>query len=436
MIDKLSHWVLRSARAMDVDTEELSMIRLVGRLSHKVNEVIDGINNKTDKTGDHEGTWQGYSPVETDPGIQAVVNANTDAINVIGDYIQKFNLDELVTATVGPSGDFDTINEALEALAEYRAIFNGYGLIILNPGFVMNEQVLVRYVDMSWITITGIDAETNISRTALTEELTLAFYGHSTKPAFGAILGGALPKIDQQFYMDETGDGERATGVVVCGPGSRVEFLRGNGIRNAGRDGLRVDRGGCAKVEQCNFTDATEIGIYAHRACIINADEANVSGAGVHGFYATKGAIINAADGIANDCGQDGVYALRSSKINFSGGTANDCGRYGLYAGAGSIISASEVIATGAGSAGAYATAGGQIEASGADLSGAGVYGIRANNGARIAAVNTNAQMGAEPATTDIRVDDGSIITINGGTGGVNQTVNTLTVDGIIFKEV
>ena len=50
----------------------------------------------------------------------------------------------------------------------------------------MNEQVLVKNLDLSWIIITGIDNETMINRSAL---ITLF---RDVYPAFGVANGGFL----------------------------------------------------------------------------------------------------------------------------------------------------------------------------------------------------------------------------------------------------
>ena len=65
--------------------------------------------------------------------------------------------------------------------------------INLKAGFVMAEQVLVRGIDLGWITIVGEDAETIITHTALTT----GFNGHL--PAFGVDKGGTSPVIGQLF---------------------------------------------------------------------------------------------------------------------------------------------------------------------------------------------------------------------------------------------
>jgi hypothetical protein len=47
-------------------------------LASNVQALLDYLKaNKTDLSGDHQGTWQGYTPTQTDPGIQSVVDEHT-----------------------------------------------------------------------------------------------------------------------------------------------------------------------------------------------------------------------------------------------------------------------------------------------------------------------------------------------------------------------
>ena len=107
-----------------------------------------------------------------------------------------------ITVTVGTGGDYPTINAALEYLSKLQPVYDSAGItatINLLSGFVMAEQVLVRGLDLGWITITGADAETTITNTALTTDFTTADYGSNSYPAFGVSKGGVLSRIDQLF---------------------------------------------------------------------------------------------------------------------------------------------------------------------------------------------------------------------------------------------
>ncbi|NLZ87784.1 MAG: hypothetical protein GX912_12500, partial [Gammaproteobacteria bacterium] len=49
----------------------------------KAESMLATLENKTDLTGDHKGTWQGLKPTQTDIGLQATVEDNQNKINII-----------------------------------------------------------------------------------------------------------------------------------------------------------------------------------------------------------------------------------------------------------------------------------------------------------------------------------------------------------------
>jgi hypothetical protein len=173
-----------------------------------------------------------------------------------------------ITVTVGNGGDFPTINAALENIVAlyYPKYISGGNCprvtINLLPGFVMNEQVLVDSLDLSWITITGDDDETVIDRSALTK-----YFGQGY-PAFAATNGGFLPIIGHLFNMNTSGDGTNRHGILAF-LNSRAIILNG-GVKNAGH-----------------------ISIFASNSSIINAYNTNVSGANTDGYRSADGSTIN-----------------------------------------------------------------------------------------------------------------------------------------------
>ncbi len=228
----------------------------------------------------------------------------------------KTELTSDITVTVGPGGNYATINDALASLvALYYPVYLATGevpqaTINLLSGFVMAEQVLVEGLDLSWITITGVDAETVINRSALTT------YWGGCYPAFGVMNGGFLPIIRQLFNMDTSGTATSRHGIFAYS-NSRAIVLDGCGVKNAGF-----------------------VGIYATHGSTINANGANASGAGTHGIFATHGSTIN-ADGVnASGAGTHGIWAYRGSTINANCADASGAGTYGIYAAHGSLINA------------------------------------------------------------------------------------------------
>jgi hypothetical protein len=204
----------------------------------------------------------------------------------------------------------------------------------------MAEQVLVRGLDLGWVTITGADAETVITHTALTTNFTTADYGLDSYPAFGVSKGGVLPRINQLFRFNVANVGGSKHGIMAVGAGSSADVLAGAGVNDAG-----------------------DFGIVATNASTINANSADASGAGDRGIFASRGSTINAGGADASGAGASGIYASTGSTINAGGADASGAGTFGIYASSGSTINASSADASSAGSTGIYAYRGSTINA-------------------------------------------------------------------------
>ena len=214
------------------------------------------VNNLLDAKADQATTY-------TETEVNNLIDAKAD---------QATTADILVT--VGTGGDYPTINAALEYLSKLQPVYASAGItatINLLTGFTMAEQVLVRGLDMGWVTITGADAETVITHTALTTDFTTADYGFDSFPAFGVSKGGVLPRIDQCFRFNVANVGGSKHGIMAVGAGSSADVLAGAGVNDAGTHG-----------------------IYASRTSTINAGSADASGAGTYGISAFDGSTVNA----------------------------------------------------------------------------------------------------------------------------------------------
>jgi hypothetical protein len=179
----------------------------------------------------------------------------------------------------------------------------------------MAEQVLVRGLDLGWITITGADAETTITNTALTTDFTTADYGFDSYPAFGVSKGGVLPRIDQLFRFDVANVGGNKHGIMAVDAGSSANVLAGAGVNDAGTYGIYATRGSTINAYVADASGAGSYGIYASRGSTINADSADASGAGTHGIGAYNGSTIN-ADGATGTLSQT-ANLLTSNGIIF-----------------------------------------------------------------------------------------------------------------------
>ena len=122
-----------------------------------------------------------------------------------------FAVDE--TVTVGSTGDFATINDALEYYSTKYPNYRAEGIlveIVLLNSFVMEEQVLVNDVDLGWIRITN-EAAGERSVTAITE---------GTTPLVTGVA--QVADVDIDTFLNDATDLN----------GARVELTTGNGTEH------------------------------------------------------------------------------------------------------------------------------------------------------------------------------------------------------------
>ena len=291
------------------------------------NQIADDLATRNTNAGLIEGAVDG-----------AVVRIDTAESDIA--TLNALKLDTALTITVGTGGDCATINEALAYATTRYPVYVSASIqprvtISLLTGFVMAEQVIVDGQDLSWITISSVDAEVVITRSALTTANDEGEY-----PAFNAKNGGFLPIIGALFNMDTSGTATLRHGLMA---------------------------------------------------------------------YRNSQAIIHSGCGFKN-CGGHGIFAYKSSRIDAGG-----------------------AIATGAGVTGAVAERNSTIDIRDGDVSGAGVNGVVSWMGSTVLAYSANARVGASDAATDFKVGMGSILIKLTATGGVSQTQNVITGDGIIF---
>jgi hypothetical protein len=207
---------------------------------------------------------------------------------------------------------------------------------------------------------------------------------------------------------------------------------------NAKSTGILATNASNIHARGATLTGAGEYGVQASTGSKVDATETTVSNAKLNGYWATGASSINATSGIANTCGTTtsdaAVLAEQASTINFASGSATNAVGDAIRAGDSSTINANAVTITTAGRRAAYAYGGSDINAASATATGAVTEGVRASSGSSINIQSANFQRGGSTAVTDIVVDNGSFINAAAATGGVSQTVNVLTSNGVIFR--
>ena len=249
-----------------------------------------------------------------------VTNSSADGLDYIAATVDPerpvrlgdTSLRENVKVTVGAGGDFPTINAAVLHLSRFTPDLGVTAEVELMSGFVMEEQLFVEGLDLGWITITGVDAETVINEPSLTRVL---FEVH--KPAFG-VINGTLPTIGQLFSFSSKGSaGDRRSGVIANKAG-RANILPGCGVKNAGLFGIHAIGGSTINARGANASSAGSDGIYAASSATINAEGIDVSGAGQYGIVASNSSTINA---VGADASGASIVVLGGAIISAHGAT-------------------------------------------------------------------------------------------------------------------
>lgn len=252
-----------------------------------------------------------------------------------------------IEVTVGPGGQFATINEALAQLSERRPGYTQGGFMArvrLRPGFVMREQVSVVGANLGWIRLVASDAEVQIDRAYLTRAV------GSRYPVFSAGAGGQLPSIEVSFTMMATGVATARDGVFVS-DGGGVSIARGCGVKAAGGHGILATSGAVVSANESDFRNAAAYGasiqggsraslqsaifsgcargIDAGNGSSVHAGAANCSGASEYGIFAQAGAVVNATGANSQrnptETGPADIVVQKGSTINAvdtAGGTS------------------------------------------------------------------------------------------------------------------
>lgn len=263
-------------------------------------------------------------------------------------------IDNNIRYTVGEQGDFLTLNAAIEDLSKSFLPYRQRGFraeVLLLADYVMEEQLIVKGVDLGWITISSDKvARTMIDRDSMTINTIESRY-----PAFTGLDNAVLPNINVLFEFT-LGDKTSGFDGVTVARGSKVQLMPGAGV-------YKADRGLGAYYNSeayCYMEGLTEGG--------------NGIGAGVttgvefkkatnRAFMATYGSSIHAARSQLQDCeGDHAVYAIWGSNVDVYQSNMSGCSGTGIMSRDGSRTNARETNVSNC-NIGYHASHGGEINA-------------------------------------------------------------------------
>ena len=262
------------------------------------------------------------------------------------------NLYTDIKVTVGDNGDYRTINEALEYLTCFYPIYNSKGIecvIEIQDGTVINEQIFVEKIDLSYITITTNNPQ-NTVKVDVTGWSGVTHDTRGNRPFFSAENGGRLPSIKCLFSCITPAEGwndnnfavgyfcnRGSSGVILGSEGAIVGFegfydniiannnseivLREAIARNAARYGVVSRHISRVSARSADITGCGDIAAYADRASMMDVRHADLSGSS-RAIVAYHASTVTANETVANNL--TGFWAIDSrqgSTINCQGMT-------------------------------------------------------------------------------------------------------------------
>ena len=220
-----------------------------------------------------------------------------------------------VTVTVGQSGDFTSLNDAIQSLSTSYPIYKYGGLkavIKILSGTTIAEQVYIDGFDLSWITIEYEDYNpSSFNYDSVAESIANGTIVFDTTEGYNSVAVDASSWTSAGITHDTRGD--------VCL--------------------FRAENGGRLPIINCVFKLTTPNSSYPVCGCLCNRGSE---------------AIIKTLCGFIGF--QDGVISNNESSITIREGITMNCSRWGCHARHNGEVSARSVIATGCANNVAYAS--------------------------------------------------------------------------------
>jgi hypothetical protein len=224
------------------------------------------------------------------------------------------NIDRVFTVGVG--GDFPTINDALTFVSKTVPAYKKDGFIAeirLLTGFVIQEQVIISDIDLSWVEITSEDSLNLVDKSYLT---------NSIKSVFIVQRGAKSPKIKLGLDFQSWVAGQDYSGFYSTGPGS-VLWAESCDVRNANK-GFQSNFYSTLQGLYC-ATSGCQYGGYSDLGSL-NLESISFNG-GYYGVYTRRANVRLSGDTNNNTIG---VWS-QNSALETGTFDSRFCTDYGLY---------------------------------------------------------------------------------------------------------
>lgn len=210
----------------------------------------------------------------------SALNNRVDALTPSGTP-QIVKVDPALTFSVGTGGTYTSLNSAIEDVtSKYYPIYKD-GIVTpvtinLLSGYILSEPLHIYNLDLSWITITGADASTEVDATNANFNTVFNHLTSTSRACLIGLLNSTSPIISQPFRIsdDITGLSSRFFGVravnsrVLIKDGGILNFsgrASRNQIINAEGSSVTIDdstfegRSTQSDISQLSFTNSTVI---------------------------------------------------------------------------------------------------------------------------------------------------------------------------------
>lgn len=224
-----------------------------------------------------------------------------------------------VTVTVGVTGDFTNLNDALAFLRTMQPVNNAKGFVTLLSGFVLREQIIVDNRDLSWITISAQDASVTCDVTFLTPQLLGTLY-----PLFVSRLHSALPIINFNITASGTLSGHSSACAIACSSGGYGK-LNSSKILSGFQLSIYAEKGAFIDCSGASIQNTKGAGLNSTTLATIEASSitVNTTQAGAIPISVASGGKIQAtAANLTAPVGTTGVNAF-GGDVEFSNGVVN-----------------------------------------------------------------------------------------------------------------
>ena len=197
------------------DSEEVTALELIESLGNTSNQIIDELNNKTDKNGDHKGSWQGLSkPTLSEEGMRATVEKlQSDYVKLNSNHL-SISVKDYGAIGDGIADDTSAFQNALNEIMQ-----NDSGKLYIPCGTYKINELVINKINANKIIIEGQHQKTD--------------YWNTQNETVKIIVSG------------NTGITSRGVALNIIG----VSFI-GNARKN---NGIDIDGGGRVALHNCKL---------------------------------------------------------------------------------------------------------------------------------------------------------------------------------------